>query len=281
VSREDWQYLLGEAMPRPGLTGLLWRLRIKLFGAPPAVTRLHPRWPDYGLAYAALRKLVADRRRTLLVARHPSTFAEWLTDAAGDIHTLESAHLLEAPPSLYEPAAPRFDACLIMLSEDLLGKADQLIARAGPLLNPGAPLLMLVTNDHGYERANEFSRHFAQQSARLLNLSAWIAETHYVPASRLRWAVYRAMFRTVRKGDAVGWRSPLGLVLLAVVSIPLMLASLAINLRIRSTLTPPRGLWSSVFLVLRRSSNCSLSPPPDLGSRRHKSGKHGDEAPHA
>jgi hypothetical protein len=280
VSREDWQFLLGEAMPRPGLAGLLWRLRIRLFGTPPAVTRLHPRWPDFGLPYAALREIMAGGVPTLMVAARPAMFAEWLTHTAGEIYTLESSHLLAAPPSLYEPLMERFGACLMIVTEDLLAKADQLIARAGPLLNQHGRILMMLTNDRGYAKAHEFKLHFTQQSARLLDLSAWITEIHYVPASGLRWAVYRAMWRVVRRGDAIGWRSPVRLALMGFVSLPLMLAALVINLGIRAQSTPPRGLWSSVFLVLRPSNKRQVLPLPSFESRCHTADKREGATPH-
>jgi hypothetical protein len=281
VSREDWQYLLGQAMPRPGLPGLLWRLRIKLFGTPPAVTRLHPRWPDFGLPYAALRKIMAGGAPTLLVAPQAAIFAEWLTHTAGEIYTFESGHLLAAPQSLYEPLIGRFGACLMIVPEDHLAKADQLIARVGPLLNQHGQILLMVTNDRGYAKGDDFSRHFTQQSARLLDLSAWVTEIHYVPASSVRWAIYRAMWRVVRRGDAVGWRSPLQLALIGFVSLPLILVSLVINLGIRSQSTPPRGLWSSVFLVLRPSGKRQVSPPPaSFGSGLFEIDERQDATPH-
>src|SRR5580658_4712588 len=67
LSRADWEFLLGEKVPG-GLAASLWRLRTKLFGSAPDVTRLHPRWPDYGLPLAALKKIIARNGRTLLIA---------------------------------------------------------------------------------------------------------------------------------------------------------------------------------------------------------------------
>src|SRR5262249_50030865 len=87
LSKEDWPFLPGEAKRRGGLAGTLWRLRAKLFGSPPDVTRLHPRWPDYGLPLAALKEIIAANGRTLLVAAQPASFARWLTRSAGDIVT--------------------------------------------------------------------------------------------------------------------------------------------------------------------------------------------------
>ena len=251
VSREDWKLLLGETMPRAGLRGQLWSLRIKLLGAPPAVTRLHPRWPDYGLPLAALRKVIAGNGRTLLVSGRPAAFSEWLARGRGEVYTLEAAHLLGASRDAYAPLTGSFDACFMALSEELLASADQLIAGAGPLLRPGGQILILIVNDRGFHAAGEFSRAFARQSARLLDLSSWVAEAHYVPANRLRWATYRALHRVAHLGNEPGWRARLRAPLLAIAAGGLMLISFLVNLGIRASLTAPAGAWSSVFLILR------------------------------
>src|SRR5262249_15050261 len=162
----------------------------------------------------------------------PAAFAQWLTRNAGDIYTLESARLLEITRSLYLPLVGRFDACLIVLSEDLLAKADEFITRAGPLLKPGGQILVMATNDRGRELAAAFRQELARHAARLLDLSAWVSEIHYVPASRLRWAIFRAALRLVRRGDMSGWASLTQVLLLAVPAIPLMLATFILNLGI-------------------------------------------------
>jgi hypothetical protein len=268
LNKEDWQFLLGEAMPSAGLTATLWRLRAKLFGSAPDVTQLHPRWPDYGLPLEALKKIIAEKGRTLLVSQTPDAFARWLTRSAGEIVTLESERLLDATRDLYLPLVESFDACLIILSEGLLARADQFIARAGPLLKPGGRIMLMVTNERGLALAADFGREFAHHSARLLDLSAWVGEIRYIPASRIRWAIYRAMGRVQRRGDTLGWRSPARLALLAMAAAPLTLATYLTNLGTRATATPPPGLWSSVFLILRPAAAGHRPPLPSFTSDR-------------
>ncbi len=135
----------------------------------------------------------------------------------------------------------------------MLKTADEFIDRAAPLLVPGGQIMIMVTNERGLAHAAAFGREFAQQSARLLDPSAWVTEIHYVPASRMRWAIYRALGRLLKSGDAVGWSSPVRLAGLALVAAPLTAATFLTNLGIRARVTPPRGLWSSVFLILRPS----------------------------
>jgi hypothetical protein len=266
LRREDWEFLLGEKAPRSGITATLWRLRTRFFGSAPDVTRLHPRWPDYGLPLAALKKIVAGNGRTLLVAPQPGAFARWLTRSAGEIFTLESDRLLELPEEDERPLIGSIDACLMVLSEGMLKIADELIARATPLLSPGGQIMIMVANERGLARAATFGNEFAQQSARLLDQSAWVTETHYVPASRLRWSAYRGLGRVVKWGDTVGWRSPLRLAGLAIVATPLLAITYLANLGIRATATPPKGVWSSVFLILRPSGERAPRPAPSAGA---------------
>ena len=267
LGQRDWEFLLGETMPTGGLTGLLWRLRTKVMGSLPDVSRLHPRWPDYGLPLKALKQVSRDGH-LLLVAPQPAIYAQWLTHAVTEIETIESDLLLELPRELYSPLVGRFDCCLMVLTEAELDHADRLIARVGPLLEPGSRIMIMVLNDRSLERAAEFGRAFAECSAQFVNPATWLAELYYIPASRLRWAIYRAMARVVRRAGISGWRSPMTIVLVTAMAGPLCVASYLCNLVTHYTKTPPSGVWSSVFLILRRSDSASIEFPffrPELG----------------
>jgi hypothetical protein len=261
LSREDWEFLLGEKQPGGGLAATLWRLRTRFFGSAPDVTRLHPRWPDYGLPLAALKKIIAHNGRMLLIAQQPAVFGRWLARSAGDIYTLEAERLLQQPQNEERALLGSFDACLVILGEGMLKMADEYIDRVATLLAPGGQIMIMIANERGLARAATFGSEFAQQSARLLDTCAWVTEVHYVPASRMRWAIYRALGRVLRSGDAAGWRSPLRLAALALMAAPLTAATFLTNLGIRATATPPRGLWSSVFLILRPSGGARASAP--------------------
>src|SRR6202035_4523376 len=187
-----------------------------------------------------LKKIIADNGRTLLIAHQPAVFARWLTRSTGDIYTLESDWLLELPEDDERPLVGSFDACLIILGEAMLKTADEFIDRAAPLLVAGGQIMIMVTNERGLAPAAACGREFAQQSARLLDPSAWVTEIHYVPASRMRWAIYRALGRLLKSGDAVGWSSPVRLAALAIMAAPLTAATFLTNLGIRATVTPPR-----------------------------------------
>ena len=58
LGKEDWSFLLSEKAGQSSLR----RLRAKLFGSPPEVTRLHPLWPDYRLPLKALNDILSSQR---------------------------------------------------------------------------------------------------------------------------------------------------------------------------------------------------------------------------
>ena len=52
--------------------------------------------------------------------------------------------------------------------------------------------MILATNDRTLDDALGFGTRFAQQAGGFVNFTTWVAETHYVPATRVRWKVQRA-----------------------------------------------------------------------------------------
>src|SRR6202040_3223186 len=90
-------------------------------------------------------------------------------------------------------------------------------------------------------------------SAELLSHSSWVLEAHYVAATRLRWLIYRASDNVPQRLQSAYQQTPLKLPLLGLALILLGVATYFVNHGVRSTAAPPLGLWSSVFLMLRRS----------------------------
>jgi hypothetical protein len=258
LARADWEYLLGAAIPSAGLPGFVWRFRSKLFGALPDATRLHPRWPDYGLPLKKVTQLSANGR-LLLLTPQPLLYAQWLTRAASHVETLECEQLFNVPQTDYLQLAGTFDACLMVLTEEELQQADGLVARAAPLLKPGGQIMVMVTNSRSFDDATKFTR----DAMRLLDTSAWLTEVNYVPASRARWAVSRLMVRLAKRGAASRWESAL-VVPILIAAAPLVLATYLCNLGIRPSALPPRGVCSSIFLILRRADG-SPAPLPVFG----------------
>jgi len=260
LSKEDWQFLLGEAIPSAGLRGFVWQVRRALFGSAPDVTRLHTRWPDYNMPRKALQDVLSNGRLLLLTDK-PSRFAQWLTGMTSEVFTLEWDRLLDTQgtkgfvhlPEWYHGFLDSFDACLIAATEPMLENVGEVLERIGPLLKKRGQISIMILNDRPYYNAKAFSEMFVRRSAELLSRASWVLEVHYVPATGLRWLVYRASDAVLQRLRAAYQQSLLQLPLMGGALILLGLATYLVNINVRSTTLPPRGLWSSVFLMLRRS----------------------------
>lgn len=260
LSKEDWHFLLGEALPRAGLR-LLWRIRLWFFGAPPDVTRFHVRWPDYKLAREALRQVLSANGRLLLVTDRPHGFAQWLTSMTTDIRTLEWDRLVprwlsrgaSEMPEWYRRLLDSFDACLIVVTEPMLLNAGAALDRLSPLLKGSGQIYIMVVNDRPYHNALAFKDMFALTALDLVDVSSWTLEVRYVPATRIRWLIYRLFDRVLQHVRAAYLKSSVTLPLWGALLVLPSMAAGFISFGIRATGSPPRGLWSSVFLRLHRA----------------------------
>jgi hypothetical protein len=250
LGKADWSFLLNEKPSRSNSS--LRRLRAKLFGSPPEVSRLHPLWPDYRLPLKALTDILAAKGRVLLVAHDVEPFAPWIVGTAGNMVTLNSDHLLQLTHVQYSELAGTLDACVLFSSDAMLDQSDALIEHIGPLLKAKGRLILMATNSLSASDATEFSRNFTAQAGRLLNRSVWIEDIQYVELSPRREVIRNAMLRLA----AGNGRSPL----LAAAALPQALASYFANGAAHSSSTPPPGAWSSVCLSLRASEEAAPYP---------------------
>ena len=254
LSQEDWKFLAGESPARSGLAGLPSWLRRKTFGAVPEVTRLHPRWPDYQVLLGILG--AANDQRLLLVAEEPRIFLHWLVNTRSDAATIGIERLLNASPakywSLFEPLAEEFGACVVLLPEARFHQAGELLARLAPLLAAGGKISVVAMNERPTAEARGFLQNFARHSSRLIDLSLWVADAQYVPASRLRWSTYQA-FKGFSERSG---RSRLDLFILLGRSLcvgPLALLNYLTSGAVKPIGSPP-PLSSSIVVQLRHSS---------------------------
>ncbi len=250
LGKEDWSFLLGEKLSRSHSS--FRRLRAKLFGSPPQVTKLHPLWPDYRLPLKALNDILSSHGRVLLVAHDAEPFAQWIVDTPGDIVTLNSDHLLQLTRAQYDEIARSFDACVLFSGGAMLDQSDALIEHIVPLLKARGRLILVATNNLSAAEAAVFGRKFASQAGGLLNRSIWIEDVQYVELGALRSAIRNAMARL----SAMSGRMPL----LAAAALPLGLANYFANATASSSVTPPLGAWSSVCLTLRASEEPAPYP---------------------
>ncbi len=250
LGKEDWSFLLSEKASQSNSS--LRRLRAKLFGSPPEVTRLHPLWPDYRLPLNALNDILSSHGRVLLVAHDAEPFAPWIVGAAGDVVTLNSDHLLQLTHVQYGEIAGTFDACVLLSGDAMLDQSDALIEHIGPLLKANGRLILMATNSLSASDATEFSRNFAAQAGRLLNRSVWIEDIQYVELSPRRSTIRNAMIRLATGSGS----KPL----LALAAMPVAFANYFTNGAARCSSTPPLGAWSSVCLTLRASGQAAPYP---------------------
>ena len=250
LGKEDWSFLLSEKPSQSNSS--LRRMRAKLFGSPPEVTKLHPLWPDYRLPLKALNDILSSHGRVLLVAHDAEPFAPWIVGTAGDVVTLNSDHLLQLTHVQYSELVGAFDACVLLCDDAMLDQSDALIEHIGPLLKTKGRVILMATNSLSAADAAEFGRNFASQAGRLLNRSVWIEDIQYVELSPLRSAIRNAM---IRLAERIG-----GMPLLAAAALPVALANYFANGTARSSSTPPMGAWSSVCLTLRASEEAAPYP---------------------
>jgi hypothetical protein len=248
LGKEDWSFLLSEKAGQSSLR----RLRAKLFGSPPEVTRLHPLWPDYRLPLKALNDILSSNGRVLLVAQDAEPFAPWIVRTTGDAVTLNSDHLLQLTHVQYSELAGAFDACVLLCDDAMLDQSDALIEHIGPLLKAKGRLILMATNSLSAADATEFSGNFAAQAGRLLNRSVWIEDIQYVELSPRRSAIRNTMAKLAAGSGPMPF--------LAAAALPVALANYFANRTARSSSTPPLGAWSSVCLTLRASEQAAPYP---------------------
>jgi hypothetical protein len=264
LSPEDWRFLLGEAIPSGGLRSFILRTRRRIFGSPPDVTRFDTRWPDYNLPLKALQEVLSGNGKLLLVTDQPIAFGHWLAASKNEICTVEWDRLVhsgfgrmpDGMPEWYRRLLDSFDACLFVVNEPILITAGRVIDRLSPLLKAKAQISVMVINDRPYHNAVDFRHVFAQSSQDLLDFSSWMVEVNYVPATRLRWLIYRSCDHVLNR-LRLAYKKAFMLPVWGCLFFALGVATYFVNSGIRSTKSPPPGLWSSVFLMLRRSQRDS------------------------
>jgi hypothetical protein len=261
LDTEEWRLVLGIPDPR---SQVLERTRYALFGRPPRVRAWHPLWPDYRHVLVELAPFFADPGwRLLTISDVPTPFTVMLADNGERVVRLQTTPFLRNPATRYEALRDRFDLCLVEFTEADLVRAPQLMDKIAPLIKAGGRMLMVVYNRRSLGDAKGFGASIAHHGQRLLRPSAWLAEVHFVPASRLRWALHRTM---VRLGWTAHQRPLIGIPMLAASAGFLTGLTFAANLLAASVTRArlPRGIVSSAMLVLQvdRSGQELEDPAP-------------------
>jgi SAM-dependent methyltransferase len=253
LSKQDWLFLLGEK-PESSPNTLLRHMRWKIFGFPPAVTRVHLQWPDYALAMTALNDTLSRNGNVLLVVDDPGGFAQWVVRTAGSVFTIRCEQLLTLPGTAYLPLLNSFDLCLLVLDEGSLESSDVLLDHILPLLREKGQVLFIALNKRPLHDASLFGQQFAIRAARLSEQTAWVEEVTYVPTTRAAW-VMRAFVRQ----QLITARAQRPLRPFAALGAPVaLLVTYLLNVLSKPRPSPPITLCSSVFVKLRVAGSRKL-----------------------
>lgn len=255
MNAADWNFILNDVPPLGHIRKILHNLWNRLFGFPPAVTRLHPWWPEYQLILPSLEQILASNRRLLLVAQGVSAFAQWVTQAPGDVLTIGSNELLVLPRVSYAPWVGTFDACFLLLDENTLIFCDTLIAHITPLLKHGGTIEILIWNFSRPSAAKRFVAEFAKNAARLSAPAIRVETVQYLESSRFRLFARAAAMRLISR---VARRSKFAAAFAAMAAGPILLATYFAAGATRSSRNPPqRGICSGIFVTLQITDRVS------------------------
>jgi hypothetical protein len=245
MNKVHWKFLL-DAANRDPFTALSQNLRNIIFGRPPDVTRFHPRWPDYRLPIEYLKKTVPPNGRVLLITDQPKGASQWVARLVCDAFTADMEGLVELRREEYISLVGSFDLCWLILREDQLDWSDRLVERKlleriGPLLKPGGSLMLVLLKSHRSSEEDYYVGRFA-------NFEGWVTQVHYVSSSRARWALNKFM----RGGPP----QPFDLPSSAERGVVSFVGGYLFNLFDQGAVftSPPEGLCSSVFIVMRPPS---------------------------
>ena len=262
MSSEDWVFVLGERPPSGGLPGYLRNLRQRLFGHPPEVSSLHPRWPDYRLILDQLQKRMSDNGRILIVADRPLAYADWIAKLNKNIYSLETTRLLEMPSQDYMVLVDSFDLCVLFLNEGELKWTDSFLQRVGPILNKDGQIILTVMNGRTQD-VRGFSPSFAYHAGRLHSFNFALDEVLYVHSTRLR-----SLMQTTIAGlaETIQNRSVVHLPIVAAKAGLYSVATFLGNLRAMQPRTEPpsHGYCSSVLIAMHPSLPPAKRPLPQF-----------------
>jgi 2-polyprenyl-3-methyl-5-hydroxy-6-metoxy-1,4-benzoquinol methylase len=197
LNEEEWCYVLGlPASNNWFMQWLIHKARYALMGRPPRVLPWHASWPDFKVVLGELSPFFADPNvRVLLLSNEPTAFTLSLADSGERVHRMRCVPFLKSPIERFAPLRGSFDFCLLELPEFDLRYGDQLIERIVPLVKSGGQIIVSVANRRVKDKADEFGRTVAYQSARLISSGVAPTQVHFVPANVVRRAVRHGLSR--------------------------------------------------------------------------------------
>jgi SAM-dependent methyltransferase len=253
LSADEWRLALGLTDPasdRRWLSDWMFeKARFVLFGKPPGMRVVHPRWPDHMAVLEELRTFFeSPSQRLLLISDSPTVFTASLADSGERVVRQRTHHFLERSPKIYDPLLNTFDICLVEMREDEMSRSDEIVDRIAPLMKSQGKILISIYNQRNRGEAGRFLGSIGIQAARLQRPAAGNTEFQFVAASRFRWWIFRSIVRLAQ----LLRRSPVvGAPYLLLGGLPLALASCAANMSAKKVRElPPQGLISSALFAM-------------------------------
>jgi hypothetical protein len=173
----------------PAIRRQIARLVSCVVGSPPQVTRWHPRWADLRLLLEALHRCSNDpptNTNLLIVSEAASFVTAGFPDGGERIHRMKTSRLIATHDANLVPLHHYFDVCLVEISADEPGVADNIVERVELLMRDGGRVIVSVmprlTAD--FHRLNNRLTSLLSQ---LMRPSTRLLEFEVVPLNRLRW----------------------------------------------------------------------------------------------
>jgi 2-polyprenyl-3-methyl-5-hydroxy-6-metoxy-1,4-benzoquinol methylase len=260
---DDWRLMLRQA--RFSVESIAGRLGRMLLGRAPEVRRMHPRWVDFRRPRAALEQILIDsKRHILMVSATATSLTNWVSDRAPNAIRIPTRRLL-GRATVAEMQLQGFEACLLELTENDFGSSDEIIDAVMPLLQPGAPILVVSFNRRWADGVTLFGQTFTAHASHFLRAGLWPEEIHFASAGRLRWWLNATC---VRMAGGMFRGPALYVPLRAVLAFALASLALFFNLAGSLRLAPPvrNRIISSVFMAFRPNTRAA-SPSTDLVMR--------------
>jgi 2-polyprenyl-3-methyl-5-hydroxy-6-metoxy-1,4-benzoquinol methylase len=251
LNDNDWRLSLG--LPNPDLQRsslarwfFSWFPGL-VFGPPPTVRPVHPRWPDHNLVFERIKSLeLQPTSRLLLISDIPTVFTAGLGDGGERVVRLRTSHLLRQSAEVFDPLVGRFDCCLIEINETDMPNIVDLIDRLAVLIKSDARLLVSMTCRSPQTMTTGFRSMVSARASNFVRPYSRAVTFTFVTANTLRTETLKLMIRSFL---LVRSRPIAGLLVLGLLGPFLLLGILLGNRMAKAVSTLPRSGGVSSVLV--------------------------------
>ncbi|HWB49852.1 MAG TPA: hypothetical protein VG651_12140 [Stellaceae bacterium] len=257
------------AAARGGVLGLARRLRARLVGTVPYVSRVHPRRRDYRALLAACEAMIPPASRLLIEGSDSTGLGEALRQKYPDgvLFSLRLAPT-EQPRPIVGIGEQKFDVAFIGLVNDDLSQVEVNLRRVANAMRPGGQVVLVLVSTDGSVDPDSPGQSYAIRLASLVPPGIAVKECRIATMGRARWWLNDAAARAVTSLLARRRKiAPLVWLRIALWSLPALLANIAGSYREPDPLKS-RRVVSSVLMRFVVESAVSGRPPSPFGRRR-------------